>query len=184
MTSTTSRAWHAIAAGFPLTPLSLRLTVSLALCATLTSCGFHLRGQASLPFESMHISGSPSFANQLARAVRASSKTRVINNPKEAEVTLEVLAEARERSILSLSSSGRVRELQIRYRVSFRLNDKAGKEFMAANEILLKRDLIYNDSDVLGKEQEEALLYRDMQNDAVNQVVRRLQVAQLGADTR
>ena len=95
-----------------------------------------------------------------------------------------MLAEARERSILSLSSSGRVRELQIRYRVSFRLNDKAGKEFMAANEILLKRDLIYNDSDVLGKEQEEALLYRDMQNDAVNQVVRRLQVAQLGADTR
>ncbi len=51
------------------------------------------------------------------------------------------------------------------------------------NEILLKRDLLYSDSDVLGKEQEEALLYRDMQTDAVQQVVRRLQVARLDADT-
>ncbi|MCE9639323.1 MAG: hypothetical protein K8S22_04095, partial [Betaproteobacteria bacterium] len=88
MTNTTSGVWHAIAGIFRLTPHALRLTVSFALCATLTSCGFHLRGQASLPFESMYISGSPSFANQLARAVRSGSKTRVINNPKEAEVTL------------------------------------------------------------------------------------------------
>src|SRR5471030_170388 len=93
----------------------------------LASCGFHLRGQAALPFESMYISGSPSFATQLTRAVRAGSKTRIVTNPKEAEVTLEVLNEVRERSILSLSPSGRVRELQIRYRVSFRVTDKSGK---------------------------------------------------------
>ena len=159
---------------FILHPSSLIL---LAATMLLAACGFHLRGQATLPFESMYISGSPSFANQLARAVRSGSKTRVTTNPKEAEVTLEVLTEARERSILSLSGSGRVRELQIRYRVSFRVNDKAGKEFIPANEIILKRDLIYSDTDVLGKEQEEALLYRDMQNDAVQQVMRRLQVA-------
>ena len=160
------------------------LLAVVALCAILTACGFHLRGQAALPFESMYISGSPSFSNQLARAVRAGSKTRVTNNPKDAEVTLQILGEARERSILSLSSSGRVRELQIRYRVSFRVNDNQGREYLAPNEILLKRDLIYSDTDVLGKEQEETLLYRDMQNDAVQQVVRRLQVARLDADTR
>jgi LPS-assembly lipoprotein len=44
---------------------------------------------------------------------------------------------------------------------------------------VLRRDITYSDSDVLGKEQEEALLYRDMQNDAVQQMVRRLQVAKL-----
>jgi LPS-assembly lipoprotein len=69
--------------------------------------------------------------------------------------------------------------------VNFRLTTKAGKELIASNEILLKRDLLYSDSDVLGKEQEEALLYRDMQSDAVQQVVRRLQVARLDVpDTR
>lgn len=161
------------------------LLLALAITALLlTSCGFHLRGQATLPYESMYISGPAAFATQLARAVRAGSKTRLVNNPKEAEVTLQILTEARERSILSLSSSGRVRELQIRYRVAFRVNDKAGKELLAANEILLKRDLIYSDTDVLGKESEEALLYRDMQNDAVQQVVRRLEAARPTADAR
>jgi LPS-assembly lipoprotein len=165
-----------------LTPHPSRLTVSLALCATLTACGFHLRGQATLPFESIYISGSPSFATQLARAVRAGSTTRVASNPKDAEVTLEVMNEVRERSILSLSSTGRVQELQIRYRVQFRVADRNSREFVAPSEILLKRDLLYSDTDVLGKEQEELLLYRDMQNDAVQQVVRRLQVARLDVD--
>jgi LPS-assembly lipoprotein len=176
----------------PHLPLSLtgkKYHYSLLLLATLllTSCGFHLRGQATLPFESMYISGPPVFANQLARAVRGGSKTRVVATAKEAEVTLQVLTEARERSILSLSASGRVRELQIRYRVAFRVTDKNSREYLAANEILLKRDLTYADTDVLGKEQEESLLYRDMQNDAIQQVVRRLESAHpepVGKDTR
>jgi len=174
--------WRIASGVFRPAPHASRLTVSLALCVMLTSCGFHLRGQADLPFESIYISGSPSFATQVARAVRAGSKTRITTNPKEAEVTLEVLNEARERSILSLSSTGRVQELQIRYRVSFRVYDKTGREYIAPNEIVLKRDLLYSDTDVLGKEQEETLLYRDMQNDAVQQVVRRLAVARPDAD--
>ncbi len=169
---------------FILPPSSFRLLVSLALCAMLTACGFHLRGQADLPFDSLYLIGSPTFTTPLARAVRAGSKTRITTNPKDADVTLQILGEARERSILSLSGAGRVQELQLRYRINFRLTDKAGRELIAPDEILLKRDLLYSDSDVLGKEQEEALLYRDMQTDAVQQVVRRLQVAHLNADTR
>ena len=177
MAITKTRFRHAVSGYFRLAPRASRLTVSFALCATLAACGFHLRGQATLPFESMYISGSPSFANQLARAVRAGSKTIVADNPKDAEVTLQVLSELRERAILSLSAAGRVRELQIRYRVAYRVSDKAGREYLATSQILLKRDLLYSDTDVLGKEQEEALLYRDMQNDAVQQVMRQLQAA-------
>jgi len=181
--NTTFPIRHAVARVLCLTPLSSRLTVSVALCAMLTACGFHLRGQASLPFESIYIVGAPSFTTPLARAVRAGSATRITTNPKEADVTLQILNEARERSILSLSGAGRVQELQLRYRVNFRLTNKDGRELIAADEILLKRDLLYSDSDVLGKEQEEALLYRDMQTDAVQQVVRRLQVAHVNPAT-
>lgn len=161
------------------------MPIVLLLCALCAGCGFHLRGQASLPFESMYISGPPTFTTPLARSVRSGSTTRVVTDPKEAQVTLQIINELRERSILSLSGAGRVQELQLRYRVSFRLINKAGNELIPSDEILLKRDLLYSDSDVLGKEQEEALLYRDMQTDAVQQVVRRLQVARLDApDTR
>jgi LPS-assembly lipoprotein len=165
---------------FILRPASFMLAATALLLA---SCGFHLRGQANLPFESIYIVGSPTFTTPLARAVRAGSGTRISTNPKEADVTLQILGEARERSILSLSGAGRVQELQLRYRVNFRLTNKDGRELIAADEILLKRDLLYSDSDVLGKEQEEALLYRDMQTDAVQQVVRRLQVAHMNPAT-
>jgi LPS-assembly lipoprotein len=176
---TTSGNWRARSGICRLTLHTIRLAGAIALCATVAACGFHLRGQATLPFESIYISGSPAFANQLARAVRAGSKARVLDNPKEADVILQILSEARERAILSLSATGRIQELQIRYRIVFRVNDKSGEEYLAPSEILLKRDLIYSDSDVLGKEQEEALLYRDMQNDAIQQVVRRLEVARV-----
>jgi LPS-assembly lipoprotein len=157
---------------------SLLTAISVATLATLIAgCGFHLRGQASLPFESIYVSGSPAFANQLARAVRAGSKTRITDNPKDAEVTLQILSEQRERVILSLSAAGRIREITLRYRVAYRLTDAKGIEYTPPSEIALRRDITYNDTDVLGKAQEENLLYRDMQNDAVQQVMRRLQVA-------
>ena len=161
-----------------LTPHASRLTAA-ALCLLLASCGFHLRGQASLPFETMYVSGSPSFRTLLTRAVRAGSNTRIVDNAKEAQVTLQVVGEQNERVILSLSGSGRVRELQLRYRISYRLTDNESRELLPTTEVQLKRDLTYSDTDVLGKEQEEQLLIRDMRNDAVQQVVRRLQVARI-----
>src|SRR5258705_6965836 len=157
-------------------PSSLILLTATLLLA---SCGFHLRGQASLPFESLYVSGSPLFANQIARSVRAGSHTRVTTDPKDAQVTLQILSELRERLILSLSAAGRVREITLRYSVSFRLTDAKGIEYVPPTPIVLRRDITYSDSDVLGKEQEEALLYRDMQNDAVQQIVRRLEVAKM-----
>lgn len=162
-----------------LRPFAFRLTASAALCVALAACGFHLRGQASLPFDSVYITGSPVFVSQISRALRAGSPVRVTNNSKDAQVTLQILSELRERVILSLSAAGRVREITLRYRVSYRLTDAKGIEYIPASEIVLRRDITYSDTDVLGKEQEEVLLYRDMQSDAVQQVVRRLQIAKL-----
>ena len=159
----------------------MRVAVAFLLTLLLAACGFQLRGQAVLPFESLYVqtAGPSAFANQLTRAVRASSKTRVTDNPQEAQVTLQIITEARERAILSLSGSGRVREITLRYRVAYRLYDQKSKEHIAPSEILLRRDLSYTDTDVVAKEQEEALLYRDMQSDAVQQLVRRLQLTRI-----
>jgi len=160
-------------------PHALRLTLAATLMLLLASCGFQLRGVASLPFETVYIQASSSslFANQLRRVITNSSQTRVVNNPKEAQATLLLLGEAREKDILSLSAGGRVREYQLRYRVSYRVVDRDSRETIARTEIALKRDFSFNDTDTLSKESEEALLYRDMQTDAVNQMMRQLQAA-------
>jgi LPS-assembly lipoprotein len=170
---------------FRLTPHASRLTTaaSITLCVMLSACGFHLRGQAKLPFESIYVqaaSTSP-FANQLRRAIQNGTGTQLSDDPKRAQATLQIISEVPERAILSLSGSGRVRELQLRYRVTFRVYDGKNRDLLPANEILVRRDLTYNDTDVLGKEQEEALLYRDMQSDAVQQLVRRLEAVKVAS---
>lgn len=148
-----------------------------ALGVLLTGCGFQLRGAANLPFETLHVSAAPTstFATQLRRSITAGSNTKVVANPKEAQATLFVLHELREKVILSLSSGGRVREFQLIYRMSYRLIDKDNKELRSPTEIRLHRDFSFNDQDTLSKESEEALLYRDMQTDAVQQLVRQLE---------
>jgi LPS-assembly lipoprotein len=150
----------------------------------LSACGFQLRGTAALPFDSMYVQAplTSQFATQLKRTVASGTQTRVTSRPDDAQVILQILQEAREKQILSLSGGGRVREYQLRYRVSYRLTDsrKAG-EHIPASEIVLHRDFSFNDNEALAKEAEEALLFRDMQNDAVQQLVRRLQAAKLGS---
>ncbi|WP_416142349.1 LPS assembly lipoprotein LptE, partial [Hydrogenophaga sp.] len=49
------------------------------------------------------------------------------------------------------------------------------------SQIVLRRDITYNDNLVLSKEAEEALLWRDIQNDLVQQILRRLAAAKLKA---
>ena len=67
-----------------------------------------------------------------------------------------------------------MREFQLRYRFAYRVHDLKGREFVPPTEIILVRDISFSDERVLAKEQEEVLLYRDMQNDMVQQVLRRL----------
>ena len=74
---------------------------------------------------------------------------------KAREEAAQILADAKEKVILALNTQGRVREYQLRLRYAFRLVDKNGQEVLAPNEILLRRDLAFDDSQVLAKEQEE-----------------------------
>ena len=84
--------------------------------------------------------------------------------------------EVREKTILSLNSAGRVREFQLQYRYGFRLHDRSGRDLIEPATIVLTRDMSFDDAAVLAKEQEEALLWRDMEADLVQQILRRLAV--------
>lgn len=155
------------------------LIVGLAVIMLLAGCGFHLRGSQPLPFESIYV-GAPANSElgaALRRSIRASGGTRIADSPQEAEAVLAVVGENREKIILTLDTAGRVREFQLRYRFVFRVHDQKGKDLLPQSEIVLTRDFTFNDSALLAKEQEEALLYADMQNDLVQQIVRRLAAA-------
>jgi LPS-assembly lipoprotein len=156
-----------------------RALIPVIAALLLSACGFHPRGAATLPFDTLYIEAPQGslFATQLKRVIGNGSSTRITATPAEADATLQVLSEAREKEILSLSAGGRVNELQLRYRLQYQVYDRQKNLIAAPGEIVLRRDYSFNDREQLSKESEEALLYRDMQNDAVHQLVRRLQAA-------
>jgi LPS-assembly lipoprotein len=158
---------------------TLSLLASAALAAA--ACGFQLRGQAQLPFDTLYIPGANPLVVELKRNVAAASQTRLVNSPDQAQAVLGFTQELRDKIILSFNSQGRVSEYQLRYRVGFRVTDPKGAQvYLVTNEVMLTRDVSYSDSQVLAKETEEELLYRDMQSDMVQQIMRRLVAAKPG----
>ena len=156
-----------------------RCVLALVAMAMLAGCGFHLRGAVQLPFSSLYVQvpSSSQVGHEIKRALRASD-VRLTDSAKEAAATLVILSELRERHILSLGGQGRVREYQLRYRLAYQVTSPKGI-VTPPTQIALTRDISFNDTAALAKEAEEALLYRDMQLDAVQQLLRRLQATKV-----
>jgi len=143
----------------------------------LSGCGFQLRGAYSLPYESIFLAtGDSVIGAGLKRQIRASG-TRVADTKDDAKVTFLPTGEYRDTVILSLSSAGRVREKRLRFRYAYRIVDGKGRDLVPQGYVELTRDISYADSATLAKTQEEELLWRDMENDLVQQLMRRLVTA-------
>lgn len=144
----------------------------------LVACGFHLRGHGgpvTLAFNSVYLNAANEtpFVTELRSALEA-NKIEVMPTSENAALTLEIISEMNSKQILSLSSAGKVLEYQLGFRVTLRAYDQQRNTWLPQEEIILMRSFAYDDAQLLAKEQEEALLYRDMRSDAVQQALRRL----------
>lgn len=148
----------------------------------LAGCGFQLRKAPDFAFDSILVPGIGSgVGNDLRRSLASTGKLRVLPAdaaPTQAQVICDIQDETRQKVVVGLNASGQVREFQLRLRVRFRLRTPQGRELIPSTEIQLTRDISFNESAVLAKEAEEAVLYRDMQNDLVQQLMRRLAAVQ------
>ncbi|MGJ7525939.1 LPS assembly lipoprotein LptE [Variovorax sp. GB1P17] len=142
----------------------------------LAGCGFELRKAPVFAFKTLSLTGNTAMINQLRREFRATGTVTLVTpeEAKTADAVLEILGEDRDRLIISTNSQGQLRELQLRLRVRFRLHTPGGKDLLAASEVSQTRDLSYNETNALAKEGEADLLFRDMQADIAQQVMRRL----------
>jgi LPS-assembly lipoprotein len=153
-----------------------RWLLSASIVALLAGCGFQLRQAPHFAFNSIYVvaAANSSTANELRRGIAAADQVVVAPAPEAAQVVLDLLGDQREKVVVGLNASGQVREFQLRTRLKFRLRTPQGKELIPETELLQQRDISFNESAVLAKEAEENLLYRDMQTDIVQQLMRRL----------
>ncbi len=162
-------------------PMRRRLLLSGSLVLVAGGCGFHLRGSVQMPFKTLflNINESSAFGAELRRNLRSASDVQLVGSPEQAEAIFDMLAETREKEILSVNSAGRAREYTLHYRVRYRVHDGHGRDFVPSSEISLKRDVSFNENALLAKESEENTLYKDMQTDMVQQILRRLSLVKL-----
>ena len=143
----------------------------------LAGCGFQLRRAPEFAFQTIALPPSGLVATELRRTLASAGTVQVLAptaRQETAQVILDILSEAREKVVVGVNASGQVREFQLRTRLHFRLRTPQGRELIPDTELLQQRDVSFNESAVLAKEAEEGLLYRDMQTDLVQQLMRRI----------
>jgi len=152
---------------------------ALATCISLASCGFQLRGAATYNFTSVYVNAAafPVFGTDLRNALVQSGGATLADSAGAAEVVVDIQRVADDKQVLSLSPGGRVQEYELAKVVAFRVRDRDGRVWMEADDILIRRTYTYDDSQRLAREILEQRLQRDMQADAIAQIVRRLQAA-------
>jgi len=160
---------------------NLLIVPLLILTLLLSACGFHVRGQGgfTFPFQTLFIKTSNAnapFILDLKRAMQLYN-IKLVDSPENAQLTLHIVSEITSKQILSLSTTGRILEYQLIYRVSLRAYDSQQQEWIPADEIVLQNYLAFDNIQILAKEMEETLLYQAMRKDAVQQILRRLSLA-------
>lgn len=156
-------------------PATYRTSIMLLLTLFLSACGFHLRGStADLSFKQLFIQGSTlSITRDLTQSLKANG-IKITDSSEHAELLLDLISEASEKRILSLSGRGLVREFELSYKVSFRTRTPDSPTWSQVQTIQARRDFSYDDKALLGKAEEEARLNADMRNDALREIIRRL----------
>ena len=150
---------------------------------TLAGCGFRLRGTSGLPFETLYttFARGSALGDEFRRELTRATSTRIVEIPEKAQVRLQILGESRERDIVAYSAVGRPREYPLRLSLQCRAHDGDDREFIPPSEIILRRDISAADNQLTARVDEEALLYRDMQKDMVQQLLRRLAAIRMAA---
>jgi LPS-assembly lipoprotein len=156
-----------------------RLVLGLSCVLLLAGCGFGLRQPADYVFTSLYSAVPPNspLGVELYRQLQAGGRLQLLSDPaqqKEAQVILDILSEQRVKTVVGVSATGQVREFQLRLVMKFRLRTPLGKVLIPETELVQQRTMSYSEAFALAKETEEAFLYRNMQSEMVQQILRRL----------
>jgi LPS-assembly lipoprotein len=142
----------------------------------LSGCGFALKGASEpLPFSLVQLQAPGNSLLVTDVIARLATKNVALNTQPSALVPrIALLDEVREKTVASTTTTGRVREYKLVQRVTVQVLSGTGQTWLEPVTLTQSRDFAYNDSQILAKELEELALYKDMQQELVLAILRRL----------
>ena len=154
--------------------LNIRLLLLISLLSLTTACGFQLRGLSAVSFDSIYLQGATLSISKGLRDNLNANHIKILSSAEGADVLLELLSEANDKRILSLSGGGVVREYELFYRVHYRIRGSHDALWSAPQTIESRRDYSYTDAALLAKQEEETRLYENMRSDVLNNLLRKI----------
>jgi LPS-assembly lipoprotein len=153
-----------------------QLIATSSLALILVGCGFHLRQQQPILVTPLFIEAPDQqvFARMLRRALKEHPEVTITSNAKEASFRLKLISEGLERKIQTLSTDGRVREVTLRDNISFQVLTQAGEVLLPPTSLSVERVVSYDDRYALAKVNDEATVYKEMQEDGIRLLILRL----------
>nr|VFK25415.1 MAG: LPS-assembly lipoprotein [Candidatus Kentron sp. MB]VFK29122.1 MAG: LPS-assembly lipoprotein [Candidatus Kentron sp. MB]VFK74679.1 MAG: LPS-assembly lipoprotein [Candidatus Kentron sp. MB] len=161
----------------------VRFTGLFLIAIILTGCGFHLRGSFVLPkaISPLYIEiygteqgGRQLHINELTVLLEANDVI-VTSNRQDASAILVLGTEVLDKRTLSVdSNTGKERERELAYTISYRLLASDGKELLPRQVVSLVRDYVFDEDVALSTSREEHILYQEMRQEAAQQILRRL----------
>lgn len=143
--------------------------------ATLSACGWRIRGKIDLPYKNLLVSGvmTPEFRNDLEMYLRVND-VNLVTKAQDAEVILEIITEQNARQVLSYNGAGQITAYRIISRVAFRVFNPDGIEILPEADIYLTRDIDFNQANIQSFDLLVAEFVKNMRIDIVGQLMRRL----------
>ena len=144
----------------------LALGFMILALAMLQGCGFHLRTVADLPpsISPIHIEGLAQNDPMLEtlRGILKEANAQIADNRAQAKTRLRLRNQAFSRRVLSVDSGGKVLEYELHHAFDFDLVDKKGNEKVAEQTVGIQRSYENPETEVLGKQREEAQMREEM----------------------
>lgn len=155
-----------------------RFVLLLSISVLLSACGFHLRGLVEMPPEltSIYIEGGlpNSQMREILRQKLIGSQVNVLQSREKSGAILRILRDKTSRRIASINSAGQPNEYELKYSLSYRLEDGQGRELLPTRNISLLRTYRYDPNNILSVEEEKQRIKREMARSAVNQMLRQI----------
>ncbi len=154
----------------------------IAACLAASACGFQLRGDSPAGLKSLHVTtDAPSGVALEIRRQLSGGPARLAPAPGEAQAHLRILSEGTEKSIQTLTGTGRVFDYALRLRVGYQVTGAGERALIEPAQIEVRRIVSYSETAPLAKEIEERQLFEDMRAEAASQILRRISVVLAGA---
>jgi LPS-assembly lipoprotein len=148
----------------------------LVLAASISACGYHLRGGFELPkgLENIYLKGgSPKLRDQFNKTLEGSSG-RLVKSPEQAGMIINVVDNDIKQRVLSLGQSGRSNEFELTYHLDYELRDANNKVLLAREPLDVRREYFNDQQDIIAKDNEEGTIRNEMYQNAVRTILNRI----------